>query len=161
MHVIAAKAVSFKEAMSQEFVLYQQQVVKNSQALGAALLEYGFDLVSGGSDNHLLLVDLTNKNITGQEAEETLESAGLTVNKNAIPFDTKSRFVTGGIRIGTPAVTSRGLKEEDMNQIAAWINRVIDKFRKWAGNKQDPFRGEGNCVKDSRSILIFMLMTNS
>jgi glycine hydroxymethyltransferase len=125
MHVIAAKAVSFKEAMSREYVLYQQQVVKNSQALGAALIRYGFDLVSGGSDNHLLLVDLTNKNITGKEAEETLESAGLTVNKNAIPFDTKSRFVTGGIRIGTPAVTSRGLKEHDMNQIAAWINRVI------------------------------------
>jgi glycine hydroxymethyltransferase len=125
MHVIAAKAVSFKEAMSPEYVLYQQQVVKNSQALGAALIKYGFDLVSGGSDNHLLLVDLSNKNITGKEAEETLESAGLTVNKNAIPFDTKSRFVTGGIRIGTPAVTSRGLKEQDMNRIAAWINRVI------------------------------------
>jgi len=133
MHVIAAKAVSFKEAMSREYVLYQQQVVKNSQALGAALIRYGFDLVSGGSDNHLLLVDLTNKNITGKEAEETLESAGLTVNKNAIPFDTKSRFVTGGIRIGTPAVTSRGLKEQDMNQIAAWINRVITNL----GNEQE------------------------
>ena len=133
MHVIAAKAVSFKEAMSREYVLYQQQVVKNSQALGAALIRYGFDLVSGGSDNHLLLVDLTNKNITGKEAEETLESAGLTVNKNAIPFDTKSRFVTGGIRIGTPAVTSRGLKEQDMNQIAAWINRVITN----PGNEQE------------------------
>ena len=133
MHVIAAKAVSFKEAMSQEFVLYQQQVVKNSQALGTALLGYGFDLVSGGSDNHLLLVDLSNKNVTGQEAEVTLEAAGLTVNKNAIPFDTKSRFVTGGIRIGTPAVTSRGLKEEDMNQIAAWINRAIEN----SGNGQE------------------------
>jgi glycine hydroxymethyltransferase len=133
MHVIAAKAVSFKEAMSREYVLYQQQVVKNSQALGTALIRYGFDLVSGGSDNHLLLVDLTNKNITGKEAEETLESAGLTVNKNAIPFDTKSRFVTGGIRIGTPAVTSRGLKEQDMDQIAAWINRVITN----PGNDQE------------------------
>ena len=133
MHVIAAKAVSFKEAMSREYVLYQQQVVKNSQALGAALIRYGFDLVSGGSDNHLLLVDLTNKNITGKEAEETLESAGLTVNKNAIPFDTKSRFVTGGIRIGTPAVTSRGLKEQDMDRIAAWINRVITN----PGNEQE------------------------
>jgi len=132
MHVIAAKAVSFKEAMSQEFVLYQQQVVKNSQALSTALLGYGFDLVSGGSDNHLLLVNLSNKDITGQDAEVTLEAAGLTVNKNAIPFDTKSRFVTGGIRIGTPAVTSRGLKEEDMNQIAAWINRAIEN----SGNDQ-------------------------
>ena len=133
MHVIAAKAVSFKEAMSREFVLYQEQVVKNSQALGAALLRYGFDLVSGGSDNHLLLVNLSNKDITGQEAEVTLEAAGLTVNKNAIPFDTKSRFVTGGIRIGTPAVTSRGLKEKDMNCIAGWINRAIEN----SGNEQE------------------------
>jgi glycine hydroxymethyltransferase len=125
MHVIAAKAVSFKEAMSREFVVYQQQVVKNSQALGAALLRYGYKLVSGGSDNHLLLVDLNNKDITGKEAEEILETAGLTVNKNAIPFDTQSRFVTGGIRIGTPAVTSRGLKENDMERVAEWINRAI------------------------------------
>jgi glycine hydroxymethyltransferase len=125
MHVIAAKAVSFKEAMSQEFVAYQQQVVKNSQALGGALVNYGYKLVSGGSDNHLLLVDLNNKDITGKEAEEILEAAGLTVNKNAIPFDTQSRFVTGGIRIGTPAVTSRGLKEKDMKQVAEWINRAI------------------------------------
>ena len=125
MHVIAAKAVSFKEAMSREFVLYQQQVVKNSQALGEALVRHGFKLVSGGSDNHLLLVDLTNKDITGKDAEETLESAGLTVNKNAFPFDTQSRFVTGGIRIGTPAVTSRGLSERNMEQIAEWMNRAI------------------------------------
>jgi glycine hydroxymethyltransferase len=125
MHVIAAKAVSFKEAMSREFVLYQQQVVKNSQALGEALVRHGFRLVSGGSDNHLLLVDLTNKDITGKDAEETLESAGLTVNKNAFPFDTQSRFVTGGIRIGTPAVTSRGLIERNMEQIAEWMNRAI------------------------------------
>lgn len=125
MHVIAAKAVSFKEAMSREFVLYQQQVVKNSRALGEALVRHGFRLVSGGSDNHLLLVDLTNKDITGKDAEETLESAGLTVNKNAFPFDTQSRFVTGGIRIGTPAVTSRGLSERNMEQIAEWMNRAI------------------------------------
>ncbi len=125
MHVIAAKAVSFKEAMSDEFGHYQRQVVKNSQALGAALLEYGYRLVSGGSDNHLLLLDLTNKDITGKEAEEVLEAAGLTVNKNAIPFDTQSRFVTGGIRVGTPAVTSRGLKEPEMKQIAEWMNRAI------------------------------------
>jgi glycine hydroxymethyltransferase len=125
MHVIAAKAVSFKEAMSPEFVIYQQQVVKNARALSEALIQYGFELVSGGSDNHLLLIDLSNKNISGKEAEEVLESAGLTVNKNAIPFDTKSRFVTGGIRIGTPAITSRGLKEQEMHQIGAWINQVI------------------------------------
>jgi glycine hydroxymethyltransferase len=125
MHVIAAKAVSFREAMSEEFVLYQQQVVKNSQTLGAALLGHGYELVSGGSDNHLLLLDLTDKDITGKDAEETLESAGLTVNKNAIPFDTESRFVTGGIRLGTPAVTSRGLKENEMVQVGEWMNRVI------------------------------------
>jgi len=125
MHVIAAKAVSFKEAMTREFVLYQQQVVKNSQALGAALISHNFKLVSGGSDNHLLLVDLTDKDITGKEAEEVLESAGLTVNKNAVPFDTKSRFVTGGIRVGTPAVTSRGLKEHEMKKIAEWMNLAI------------------------------------
>lgn len=127
MHVIAAKAVSFKEAMSEEFVLYQEQVVKNAKALGSALVGYGFNLVSGGTDNHLLLVDLNNKDITGKDAEELLEAAGLTVNKNAIPFDTQSRFVTGGIRIGTPAVTSRGLKEPEMQLVAEWINRAIVK----------------------------------
>jgi glycine hydroxymethyltransferase len=125
MHVIAAKAVSFKEAMSEDFVLYQQQVVKNSQTLGAELTRNGYKVVSGGSDNHLLLVDLTNKDITGKDAEEILESAGLTVNKNAIPFDTQSRFITGGIRVGTPAVTSRGLKESEMKQVAEWMNRSI------------------------------------
>ena len=125
MHVIAAKAVSFKEAMSQEFVLYQQQVVENSQTLASALNRHGYKLVSGGSDNHLLLVDLTSKDITGKDAEEVLESAGLTVNKNAIPFDTQSRFVTGGIRVGTPAVTTRGLKKNEMKQVAEWMNRAI------------------------------------
>ncbi|MDX1776162.1 MAG: serine hydroxymethyltransferase [Desulfobulbales bacterium] len=129
MHVIAAKAVSFKEAMSREFTAYQQQVVANSKTLARALAQFDFKLVSGGSDNHLQLVDLTNKGITGKEAEEILESAGLTVNKNAIPFDTQSRFVTGGIRIGTPAVTSRGLKEAEMMQIAEWINTVVSNYK--------------------------------
>ena len=126
VHVIAAKAVSFKEAMTAEFKKYQQQVVNNAQALGAALKGYGFRLVSGGTDNHLLLVDLANKSITGKDAERALEDAGLTVNKNAVPFDTQSRFVTGGIRIGTPAVTTRGLKEPEMEQVAAWINMAIE-----------------------------------
>jgi glycine hydroxymethyltransferase len=125
VHVIAAKAVSFKLAMSDDFKKYQQQVALNAKALGAKLEEHQFRLVSGGTDNHLLLVDLTNKNVTGKVAEEVLEIAGLTVNKNAIPFDTQSRFVTGGIRIGTPAVTTRGLKEADMVKIADWINRAI------------------------------------
>jgi glycine hydroxymethyltransferase len=125
MHVIAAKAVSFKEATTQEFVLYQEQVVKNSKALAAALNHHNYKLVSGGSDTHLLLVDLSNRDITGKDAEEVLEAAGLTVNKNAIPFDTQSRFVTGGIRIGTPTVTSRGLQETEMKRVADWINRAI------------------------------------
>lgn len=125
VHVIAAKAVGFKEAMTQEFKNYQQQVVDNAAALAESLTEHGFRIVSGGTDNHLLLVDLKNKNITGKEAEELLEEAGLTVNKNAIPFDTESRFVTGGIRIGTPSVTTRGVKQEEMVMIAGWINRVI------------------------------------
>ncbi|MBW1791642.1 MAG: serine hydroxymethyltransferase [Deltaproteobacteria bacterium] len=127
VHVIAAKAVSFKEAMTDDFKKYQKQVTTNAKVLGVRLEEHQFRLVSGGTDNHLLLVDLANKNITGKEAEKVLEIAGLTVNKNAIPFDTQSRFVTGGIRIGTPAVTTRGLKEQDMVRIADWINRAIIK----------------------------------
>jgi glycine hydroxymethyltransferase len=125
VHVIAAKAVSFKEAMGEDFRKYQAQVVKNARALGENLQKFGFRLVSDGTDNHLLLVDLNNKGVTGKQAEEALESAGLTVNKNAIPFDTQSRFVTGGIRIGTPAVTTRGLREPEMARIADWINRAI------------------------------------
>jgi len=126
MHVIAAKAVAFKEAMAPSFTEYQQQVVRNTQALGAKLQGFGFRLVSGGSDNHLLLVNLANKNITGKDAEHVLEDAGMTVNKNAIPFDTESRFVTGGIRIGTPAVSTRGFKEAEMEKIGEWINRAIE-----------------------------------
>ncbi len=125
VHVIAAKAVGFKEAMCQDFRNYQQQVVMNAGVLAARLTEHGFRIVSCGTDNHLMLVDLKNKGITGKEAEGLLEDAGLTVNKNAIPFDTESRFVTGGIRIGTPSVTTRGLKEEGMVKIADWINRVV------------------------------------
>ncbi len=126
VHVIAAKAVAFKEAMTDDFKIYQKQVVANTKVLADKLKSFGFRLVSGGSDNHLVLVDMNNKNITGKDAEEALEAAGLTVNKNAIPFDTQSRFVTGGIRVGTPAVTTRGLKENEMAQIAEWINRAID-----------------------------------
>jgi glycine hydroxymethyltransferase len=125
VHVIAAKAVGFKEAMTQEFRDYQQQVVTNATVLADRLTQHGFRIVSGGTDNHLLLVDLKNKDITGKEAEELLEEAGLTVNKNAIPFDTQSRFVTGGIRIGTPTVTTRGMKQHEMEQIGDWISRVI------------------------------------
>ena len=125
VHVIAAKAVSFKEAMTQEYREYQQQVVTNAAVLANRLQEHGFRIVSGGTDNHLMLIDLKSKDITGKEAERLLEDAGLTVNKNAIPFDTQSRFVTGGIRLGTPAVTTRGLKEGEMIKIGDWVNRVL------------------------------------
>lgn len=128
MHVIAAKAVCFKEAMTEEFKRYQEQVVKNAQRLAKALSERGFRVVSGGTDNHMFLVDLTNKGITGKEAEEALERAGITVNKNLIPFDKRSPNVTSGIRIGTPAVTTRGMKEEEMDLIADLISRVIESY---------------------------------
>jgi glycine hydroxymethyltransferase len=127
VHVISAKAVAFKEAMEPSFTKYQQQVVDNAAALGQNLVDKGFRLVSGGTDNHLLLLDLCSKNITGKEAEELLEQAGLTTNKNAIPFDTEARFVTSGIRVGTPAVTTRGLKTEEMELIAGWIERVLSE----------------------------------
>ncbi|PLX92538.1 MAG: serine hydroxymethyltransferase [Desulfuromonas sp.] len=125
MHVIAAKAVAFKEALQPEFKSYATQVVKNAKALAEGLMEHGFNLVSGGTDNHLMLVDLSGTDLTGKVAEETLEKAGITVNKNAVPFDTRSPFVTSGFRIGTPATTSRGLKEAEMKQVAVWIDRAL------------------------------------
>lgn len=125
MHVIAAKAVAFKEALNDDFKVYAQQVVNNAQALAAALIEKGYKLVSGGTDNHLMLVDFTGTEMTGKVAEKTLEDAGITVNKNAVPFDTRSPFVTSGIRIGTSATTTRGLKEPQMVQVATWIDRAL------------------------------------
>jgi len=125
MHVIAAKAVAFKEALSPDFKLYAQQVVKNAQTLAGELVERGYNLVSGGTDNHLMLLDFTGTELTGKVAEEVLEKAGITVNKNAVPFDTRSPFVTSGVRIGTPASTTRGLKEDEMRQVAAWIDRAL------------------------------------
>ncbi|HQI02626.1 MAG TPA: serine hydroxymethyltransferase [Deltaproteobacteria bacterium] len=126
MHVIAAKAVALKEAMSPEFKAYQQQIIKNAQALAEGLVSRGFSLVSGGTDNHLMLVDLTNKDITGKDAEAFLDRAWITVNKNTIPFETKSPFVTSGIRLGTPALTTRGMKEDEMRQVASFIAEVVD-----------------------------------
>ncbi len=126
MHVIAAKAVALKEAMAPEFKTYQQQIVKNAQALAQGLTSKGFSLVSGGTDNHLMLVDLTNKDITGKDAEAFLDQAWITVNKNTIPFETRSPFVTSGVRLGTPALTTRGMKEGEMEQVASFIARVID-----------------------------------
>ncbi|MGB9892153.1 serine hydroxymethyltransferase [Thermodesulfovibrio sp. Kuro-1] len=125
VHVIAAKAVAFKEALSEDFKEYQKKVIKNAKTLAEALKKKGFKLVSDGTDNHLMLVDLTNFNITGKEAEEALDKAGITVNKNTIPFDTKPPTVTSGIRIGTPSVTTRGMGEEEMEKIAEIIERVI------------------------------------
>ncbi len=125
MHVIAAKAVAFKEALAPEFKDYAVQVVKNAQALADELVSRGYNLVSGGTDNHLMLLDFSGTELTGKAAEETLEKAGITVNKNAVPFDTRSPFVTSGIRIGTPASTTRGLKETEMRQIGAWIDEAL------------------------------------
>ncbi len=126
MHIIAAKAVALKEAMSEEFKEYQRQIVKNAQVLAKMLLDKGIDLVSGGTDNHLMLIDLTAKGMTGKELEALLDKAHITANKNAIPFDTQKPFVTSGVRIGTPAVTSRGMKEEDMIVIAECIADLVD-----------------------------------
>ena len=125
-HVIAGKAVCLKEALDSDFKVYINQVVKNAAALADALKSYGFKLVSGGTDNHLILVDLNNKNITGKEAESLLDSVGITVNKNTVPNETRSPFVTSGVRIGTPAVTTRGFKEDDMKEIASIINDTIE-----------------------------------
>lgn len=129
MHVIAAKAVAFKEAQTPQFIQYQQQVLNNARALAESLQDRKYRLVSGGTDTHLLLVDLSPKEMTGKEAEEALDSCGITVNKNTIPFDTKSPFVTSGIRIGTPAVTTRGMKEKEMRLIGNLIADVLDSLR--------------------------------
>ncbi|HET9882040.1 MAG TPA: serine hydroxymethyltransferase [Candidatus Binatia bacterium] len=126
MHVIAAKAVALKEALDPGFRTYQQQIVKNAQALAKSLTANGYRLTSGGTDNHLMLVDLRKSELTGKAAQETLDRAHITVNRNAVPFDTRSPFITSGIRIGTPAVTSRGMKEEEMGLIGDLIARALD-----------------------------------
>ena len=125
MHVIAAKAVAFKEALQSSFTEYSQQVVDNAKALGAELNERGYHLVSGGTDNHLVLIDLRNKGLTGKEAEQALEAAGITANKNMVPFDDKSPFVTSGLRLGTPAMTTRGFGEDEFARVAELIDQVL------------------------------------
>lgn len=125
MHIIAAKAVAFHEALDPSFRQYQKQVVLNAEAFAEALLKRGFTLVSGGTDNHLILVNLNNKGITGKDLEVALDKAGITVNKNTVPFETRSPFVTSGIRIGTPAVTTRGFKETEMGLLAGWIDETV------------------------------------
>lgn len=125
MHVISAKAVALKEALTDEFKEYQKQIVKNAQRLAEGLKSRGFRLVSGGTDNHLVVVDVGSAGITGKSAETALGEAGITVNKNAIPYDSKPPAVASGVRLGTPAVTTRGMKEKEMEKIADWISLVL------------------------------------
>ena len=127
MHVIAAKAVAFKEALSPDFVTYQKQVIANAKCLAQFLIDQGYKIVSGGTDTHVMLVDLRPQDITGKDAEEALEKAGITVNKNTVPFETRSPFVTSGIRIGTPALTTRGMKENEMRKIGEMIIQTLEK----------------------------------
>ncbi len=128
-HIIAAKAVAFGEALTDDFLHYQKQVVRNAQALATEFVAKDYQLISGGTDNHMMLIDLRNKNITGKEAEAALGQAGITVNKNMVPFDTQSPFVTSGIRVGTPAVTTRGLVEADMQQVVKFIDQAIMNYQ--------------------------------
>ena len=138
MHVIAAKAVCFGEALKPEFKEYQKQIVKNAKVLSEELVKLGFNLVSGGTDNHLMLIDLRNKGITGKELEERLDDVGITTNKNSVPFDTEKPMITSGIRIGTPAVTTRGFKEEEMVKIAQLINMTVENYE----DKKEEIRAE-------------------
>ena len=126
MHVIAAKAVALKEALTPEFKLYQQQIVKNAKTLAGNLMGKGIRLISDGTDNHLMLIDFRRSELTGKVAQEALEKARITVNRNSVPFDTRSPFVTSGVRIGTPAVTSRGMKEKEMASIGDFIYRAMN-----------------------------------
>jgi glycine/serine hydroxymethyltransferase len=142
MHVIAAKAVCFHEALQPQFREYQRQVVVNAKALAAGIGQHGYRIVSGGTDNHLMLVDLRPKDLNGKEAQETLDRAGITVNKNAIPFDTSSPFKPGGIRVGTPAVTTRGMKEEEMLEIAELVAEALNN------------RGDGGALENVRKKVI-------
>ena len=128
MHIISAKAVAFGEALTDEFKEYQKQILKNAKALSNALIKRGIDIVSGGTDNHLMLIKLVKYNLTGKELEKRLDEVHITANKNTIPKDPQSPFVTSGLRIGTPAVTSRGFKEAEMELIAEWIYKIITDF---------------------------------
>mgnify|MGYP002507923918 CR=1 FL=1 len=150
MHIIAAKAVCFGEALKPEFKAYQEQVVKNAKALAEAMVSEGFNLVSGGTDNHLMLVDLQNMNVTGKELQNRLDEVYITVNKNAVPNDPASPFVTSGIRIGTPAVTTRGLKEEDMKTIAKLIKTTVTDF----DTKADEIRSAVNQICEKYPLYV-------
>jgi glycine hydroxymethyltransferase len=145
-HVIAAKAVAFGEALTDEYMKYTVQVVKNAQAMAKAFTDLGYHIISGGTDNHLMLIDLRNKNITGREAENALVKADITINKNMVPYDDKSPFVTSGIRVGTPAITSRGMKEKDMKKIVTLIDKVLMNHTNV--KVIDKVRGEVNTFMD-------------
>ncbi len=147
MHVIAAKAVAFKEALSPEFKEYAQQIIKNAKALAETLIEKGFRIVSGGTDTHLMLVDLTSKNITGKVAQNVLDEVGITANKNTIPFEKLSPFVTSGIRLGSPALTTRGFKEDDMREVGNIIALALDNPEDEAVKKQASERVAALCKK--------------
>ncbi len=142
-HVIAAKAVALKEAQSDSFKVYAQQVINNAQALANALISKGYHLTSGGTDNHLMLVDLTNKDITGKDAQNALDLANITTNRNTVPFETRSPFVTSGLRLGTPALTSRGLKENDIEKVADFIDQVLNNI-----NNEEKIKKIGATVKE-------------
>lgn len=147
MHIIAAKAVAFKEALEPEFKTYSEQVIQNAQALAEKLVALGYNIVSGGTDNHLVLLDLRNKDLTGKAAEERLEETGITVNKNMVPFDTQSPFVTSGIRIGTPALTTRGMKEPEMQVIATLIDTILSDI-----NNDNKLNSVQNEIKELCSL---------
>ena len=145
MHVIAAKAIAFKEALTDDFKIYSKQIIDNAKAMADHMVTMGYNLVSGGTDTHLILIDLTNLNITGKLAENSLEEAGITVNKNMIPFDLKSPMITSGIRIGTPAITTRGMKEEEMKLITQLIDRVLKNPKDEGNLKEVKFEVENIC----------------
>ncbi|MDN5891166.1 MAG: serine hydroxymethyltransferase, partial [Psychrobacter sp.] len=138
MHVIAAKAICFKEALEDNFKTYQQQVVKNAQAMAKVIIDRGYEIISGGTENHLMLISLVKQEMTGKEADKWLGDAYITVNKNAVPNDPKSPFVTSGIRIGTAALTTRGFDEADVKDVAGWICDVLDS------------RGDEKVIADTR-----------
>jgi len=153
MHIIAAKAVAFGEALSDEFFTYAMQVQKNAKAMAAAFVSRGYDIISGGTDNHMMLIDLRNKGITGKEAENALVKAEITVNKNMVPFDDKSPFVTSGIRVGTPAITTRGLVEKDMEKVVELIDRVLSNINNEAVIEE--VAEEVNDMMGERAIFVF------
>ena len=153
MHIIAAKAVAFGECLTDEFFRYAMQVKKNAQAMAEAFNKRGYNLISGGTDNHMMLIDLRNKNITGKEAENALVKAEITVNKNMVPFDDKSPFVTSGIRVGTPAITTRGLVEEDMETVVALIDKVLMNYTDEAVLEQ--VAEEVNELMSERAMFVF------